>query len=203
MTDKKISALTAATTPLGGTEVFPIVQSSATVKATIADVQAAPVAAGTANGVTYLNGTKVPTSGTQFNFNGTEIGLGTIATAGYLMRLNGAAPLIGLMVGGTQAFTLGAIGAGGATFYYGSGNTTSGTMAADWTVTNGNLAIGAAGKGIDFSGNGGVLWRCGAGTPEGVVTAPVGSLYTNTSGGAGTTLYVKESGAGNTGWVAK
>lgn len=32
MSDKKISQLTAATTPLGGTEVLPIVQSGATVK---------------------------------------------------------------------------------------------------------------------------------------------------------------------------
>lgn len=46
-------------------------------------------------------------------------------------------------------------------------------------------------------------YRTGAGSPEGVVTAPVGSLYTRTDGGAGTTLYVKESGTGNTGWVAK
>jgi hypothetical protein len=43
----------------------------------------------------------------------------------------------------------------------------------------------------------------GAGTPEGSVTAPVGSTYRRTDGGAGTTFYVKESGAGNTGWVAK
>ncbi|MEJ5205236.1 hypothetical protein [Acinetobacter junii] len=43
----------------------------------------------------------------------------------------------------------------------------------------------------------------GTGSPEGVVTAPVGSLYTRTDGGAGTTLYVKESGTGNTGWIAK
>lgn len=48
-----------------------------------------------------------------------------------------------------------------------------------------------------------VLWTSGSGTPEGAVTAPVGSLYTRTNGGAGTTLYVKESGTGNTGWVAK
>ena len=45
--------------------------------------------------------------------------------------------------------------------------------------------------------------RVGAGTPEGSVTAPVGSIYLRTDGGASTTLYVKESGAGNTGWVAK
>lgn len=40
-------------------------------------------------------------------------------------------------------------------------------------------------------------------TPEGALTAPVGCLYLRTNGGANTTLYVKESGAGNTGWVAK
>lgn len=40
------------------------------------------------------------------------------------------------------------------------------------------------------------------GAPEGVQTAPVGSVYLRTGGGEGTTLYVKESGTGNTGWVA-
>lgn len=43
----------------------------------------------------------------------------------------------------------------------------------------------------------------GAGSPESVVTAPVGSLYLRTDGGATTTLYVKTSGTGNTGWTAK
>lgn len=43
----------------------------------------------------------------------------------------------------------------------------------------------------------------GAGTPEGSVTAPVGSLYLRVNGGAATSLYVKESGIGNTGWAAK
>lgn len=45
--------------------------------------------------------------------------------------------------------------------------------------------------------------RAGTGSPESVVTAPAGSLYLNGSGGAATTLYIKESGSGNTGWVAK
>ena len=45
--------------------------------------------------------------------------------------------------------------------------------------------------------------RHGSGTPESVVTAPPGTLYCNDSGGAATTLYVKESGTGSTGWVAK
>lgn len=43
----------------------------------------------------------------------------------------------------------------------------------------------------------------GAGSPEGVLIAPVGSTYRRTDGGAGTSFYVKESGAGNTGWIAK
>lgn len=43
----------------------------------------------------------------------------------------------------------------------------------------------------------------GTGSPEGVVTAVRGSLYMRTDGGAGTSLYVKESGVSNTGWVGK
>lgn len=43
----------------------------------------------------------------------------------------------------------------------------------------------------------------GNGSPEGTRAANVGSLYLRADGGAGTTLYVKESGTGNTGWVAK
>ncbi len=43
----------------------------------------------------------------------------------------------------------------------------------------------------------------GAGSPEGAVTAIRGSLFMRNDGGAGTCFYVKESGTGNTGWVAK
>lgn len=42
--------------------------------------------------------------------------------------------------------------------------------------------------------------RSGTGTPEGVVTAPIGAMFLRLDGGAGTTLYMKESGTGNTGW---
>lgn len=40
----------------------------------------------------------------------------------------------------------------------------------------------------------------GTGTPEGSVTAEIGSIYLRQDGGAGTSLYVKESGSSNTGW---
>ncbi|MGM1023417.1 MAG: pyocin knob domain-containing protein [Bacillota bacterium] len=69
-------------------------------------------------------------------------------------------------------------------------------------------------KGISFDGDN--LWWSGGdlnslkaaaanlysgnGSPEGVVTAPVGSLYRRWDGGANATLYVKQSGSGNTGW---
>ena len=46
-----------------------------------------------------------------------------------------------------------------------------------------------------------IMW--GDGSPEGVVPGPVGSVFLRTNGGASTTCYVKESGTGNTGWVAK
>lgn len=49
----------------------------------------------------------------------------------------------------------------------------------------------------------GVNILTGVGTPLGIVSAGVGSLYINTTGGAGATLWVKESGTDSTGWVAK
>jgi hypothetical protein len=44
----------------------------------------------------------------------------------------------------------------------------------------------------------------GTGDPNGAITASPPARYYNRAGGAGTTLYVKESGvATNTGWVGK
>ena len=55
MADKKISALTGATTPLAGTEVLPIVQSGATVKVAVSDLTAG-------RAVSMLSGVAVSTS---------------------------------------------------------------------------------------------------------------------------------------------
>ena len=52
------------------------------------------------------------------------------------------------------------------------------------------------------SSTAGPLILSGTGAPEGVVTAPIGSLFMRTDGGTGTAVYRKESGSGNTGWVA-
>ena len=67
-----------------------------------------------------------------------------------------------------------------------------------------------AGQVQTFTGNirlrmtsGNVLILTGTGSPEGVFGASVGSLFLRTNGSTSTTLYVKESGTGNTGWTAK
>lgn len=52
-------------------------------------------------------------------------------------------------------------------------------------------------------GVGGVNILSGIGNPEGAIAAPVGSFFLREDGGVGSTLYVKESGTGNTGWAAK
>ena len=71
----------------------------------------------------------------------------------------------------------------GSTWFDSSGATSYRRLNGTW-YTQGNVAVGT-------------------GSPETVLAAAVGTLYTRTDGGAGTTLYVKEVGSGNTGWVAK
>jgi hypothetical protein len=89
MANTKISALTSATTPLAGTEVFPLVQGGVTVKTTIDSITAngfstagsITLTGGTANGVTYLNGSKVLTSGTALVFDGSTLETYSTVTA--------------------------------------------------------------------------------------------------------------------------
>lgn len=67
-------------------------------------------------------------------------------------------------------------------------------------IMGGSLTLSGVGRQIGFQA--GPVILAGAGSPEGVQTAVVGSLYLRSDGGASTTLYVKESGSGNTGWKA-
>lgn len=106
----------------------------------------------------------------------------------------------GSLTSGSNNVILG--GSAGQTLSTGSSNTVIGANAVVPVVSNNSQLHIIAGI-TQLSLNAGVIWRSGSGTPEGSVTAPVGSLFTRTDGGAGTTLYVKESGTGNTGWVAK
>jgi hypothetical protein len=43
--------------------------------------------------------------------------------------------------------------------------------------------------------------KSGSGSPEGVLTAEPTVMYMDTAGGAGTILYIKQTGSGNTGWI--
>jgi hypothetical protein len=61
MADKKISQLTAATTPLAGTESVPIVQSSSTVKVAVDDLTVKNVRSNSATGILQVTG---PAAGT-------------------------------------------------------------------------------------------------------------------------------------------
>lgn len=65
------------------------------------------------------------------------------------------------------------------------------------TVLYGDGAWKAAPTGGGGSGSG----LSGTGSPEGVVTAPVGTEYLDTAGTLGAWRWLKTSGSGNTGWV--
>ena len=75
-----------------------------------------------------------------------------------------------------------------------SGGTIAWTFAGD----DGDLT-GAAGRTITL---GTATIFSGSDSPEGAVTATVGSLYLRTNGGNGTTIYCKTSGSSSTGWRA-
>lgn len=57
----------------------------------------------------------------------------------------------------------------------------------------GHMTFGKSGPGV----------YSGSASPNSLVTAGVGSIYLRSGGAAGTSFYVKESGAGDTGWVGK
>ena len=84
-----------------------------------------------------------------------------------------------------------------------SGNTGSRTHHSFYNPNGLIGSIGTKGSSLEIVPTGSVFWTAGSGTPEGVVTSAVGGMYTRTDGGSSTTLYVKEAGTGNTGWVAK
>jgi hypothetical protein len=77
------------------------------------------------------------------------------------------------------------------------------------TYTDANATTMLAGQGIAWlTGTTGTPTNicrdtAGNGSPEGVVTANKGSTYRRFDGAAASCFYVKESGTGNTGWVAK
>jgi hypothetical protein len=71
------------------------------------------------------------------------------------------------------------------------------------TAINGTSDKVAPGVSQVTIGQGTLKINAGSGVPNGVLVGSPGDLYVNQAGGAGQTLWVKESGAAtNTGWTA-
>ena len=78
MADSKISALPASTTPLAGTEVLPIVQSSATKQVSVANLTAGRAISATQ--LTLTTGSVIVASGQGIDFSATSSGTGTMTS---------------------------------------------------------------------------------------------------------------------------
>ena len=151
MADLKISQLTSATTPLAGTEVLPIVQSSTTRQVSIANV--------TAGRTVAMNNATVGSGGTanvatRIFLNGTN----NAANGAYIQGQRNSSPA--WLIGDYQ--TAFGSGSGYVTFTYGAVptvfyNTVAGEQlrldGTDVTLSAGNLIQGTAGKGINFTAN--------------------------------------------------
>lgn len=180
MADKKISQLTAATTPLAGTEVLPIVQGGSTVKVSAADITAgraissSSLTTGTtdifAKVGTQLSGGNAILS--RFNATNKPAGIYTGGSSGesffganldwssgnvFNYKLNGLMWYIGDPGGSGASVSLGVASgtAGNSALVDTGGNVkfqwdTSG----NYKIENGNLVVGTANKGIaDSAGN--------------------------------------------------
>jgi hypothetical protein len=143
MANTKISALTAATTPVAGTEVLPIVQSSATVKLAISDLtpglSTITAAKGGTGQTTYAVGDTLYASAT------TTISKLTIGAANTVLTSSGTAPqwstsLNNVTIGATTA-TTGKFTTLEATTTSRVG--TAGTAVGMFTVTGGRSLFGA------------------------------------------------------------
>jgi hypothetical protein len=104
MPNSKISQLTAAATPVAGTEVLPIVQSGATVKVSI-DAATGITRPFTANGVVYASSTSALATGSALTFDSTEHLLINTTTSG---GWSGDAAVSSLANGSTKAWAFSA-----------------------------------------------------------------------------------------------
>lgn len=166
MADKKISQLTAATTPLAGTEVLPIVQGTSTVKVANNDLRPKQIQSIATSGVLRVLGpsdssarvmitpdedfTVARTDAAQTfsakqtvnaSVNGDVItNLVNTSATGYGLRTSGGAS------GGGYAASINAYD--NTELFQVAGN-------GDTALRTGNLVIGTSGKGIDFSATAG------------------------------------------------
>ena len=136
MADKKISALTASTTPLAGTEVLPIVQGGSTVKVSVANLTAG-------RAVTALS------AATTTGYKNTSAGADTASTPDGLFLTDAANKNAIVQLSASGGVSTFIFESGGAGWRRVSGLLTNGNSVVDV----GNVVIGTAAKGIDFSAN--------------------------------------------------
>ena len=134
MADKKISALTASTTPLAGTEVLPIVQGASTVKVSVDNLTAG-------RAVNALSAT------TTAGLRNTSAGSDTASTPDGLFLTDASNKNVIVQLGASGGLSSFVYEAGGAGWRRVAGLLTNGNSVVDV----GNVVIGTAGKGIDFS----------------------------------------------------
>jgi hypothetical protein len=181
MANSKISALTAATTPVAGTEVLPIVQSSATVKLAISDLTPGlgtiTAAKGGTGQTTYAVGDLLYANTTTTLAKLADVATGNAVISGGI----GVAPSygkIGLTThvsgtlpvanGGTNASSASITSFNNITGYTASGATgttstnlvfstspsiTTPTLVGNATLSTGNIVQGTAAKGFNFTAN--------------------------------------------------
>jgi hypothetical protein len=181
MADLKISALTASTTPLAGTEVLPIVQSSTTKKVSVADLTAgrsvsmgdATLSTGNLNfsstgqritgdfsNATLINRLSFQSTTVNGNTRIPIIPNGT-ATTSELVVFNNSTPTnsqgLAFFASSTQTsirsngYGTGTSGYLPLSFYTGGNENLTIDTSGNATLSIGNLVIGTSGKGIDFS----------------------------------------------------
>ena len=174
MADKKISALTSATTPLDGTEVLPLVQGSTTKQASVVNLTAGRAVSTlniTSTSHAAFGGNLAPYTGSIRTAKIGAVGLifGDGSTVGFnagiaqnvvpqndgsykYMTTSGAGVNLYIQSSGTHNFRRAVAGAAGATVPWVTPLTISTTD--NITANLGNFVIGTSGKGIDFSADG-------------------------------------------------
>jgi len=154
MADKKISALTAASTPLAGTEVLPIVQSGATVKVAVSDLTAGRAMAALSLTTATVQATNSGGLALKNSSGTTQLSLGagggdniTLSVATNITPANAA---VTISPTGTGTLTLNPATASTINNMSIGATTALAGRFTDVTLTTGNLIV-ANGQGIDFS----------------------------------------------------
>jgi hypothetical protein len=158
MADKKISALTAATTPLAGTEVLPIVQSGATVKVAVSDLTAGRGMAALSLTTATVQATNSGGLALKNSGGTTQLSLGagggdniTLSVATNITPANAA---VAISPTGTGTLTLNPATASTINNMSIGATTALAGRFTDVTLTTGNLVV-ASGQGVDFSATAG------------------------------------------------